>query len=63
MCNSRLFARVYETLWQTGDQVADVGLPPKSRLDLVEAWGAAGEQLRRVAGALRLQAAWPFRKS
>jgi len=61
--NSRLFAQVYEALWQTRDQVADVQLPPRSRIDLVEAWEAAGEQFRRVAGALRLRTAWPFRRS
>jgi hypothetical protein len=62
MCKSRLFAQVYETLWRSKDQVADVGLPPKSRADLVKRGGRVG-QFRRVAGALRLQAAWPFRKS
>ena len=61
--NSMLFARVYESLWQTdagGDEVepSDTLYP-----DVVGVWETVTQQLRHLAATLKTPVAWLFRQS
>jgi len=60
--NSMLFARVYAALWQSGGQADETESFFGPRPDMVDVWETGSGQLRRLAAALKLQAAWFFRQ-
>jgi len=60
--NSRLFAQVYENLWQGGTGTDQVE-PEDADLDLVDTWEAVGLRLRQLVATLKTPVAWFFRQS
>lgn len=60
--NSQLFAQMYEVLWPPRAGRDEVEPLDRPHPDLAEVWETALQQLRRLATALKLQAAWFFRQ-
>lgn len=60
--NSQLFAQVYEALWRARAGTDEVEPSNRPHPDLLDMWETAAQHMRRLATALKLQAAWFFRQ-
>jgi hypothetical protein len=61
--NSRLFAGVYEDLWQAGAGADEADLGNGHGVDLVDTWETIVQGLRQVVTTLKQPVAWFFRQS
>ena len=61
--NSRLFAHVYEDLWQAGAGAERIDLSDGPAVDLVDTWEAVSQRLHQVITTLKQPVAWLFRQS